>query len=175
MDNEVEYKELCREIYNYYSSKAIPAKGNRTALMLRATGEPWNKQEIEQYTSCRNPDMKFDDFWKIAKAKRFGIGHNTRNPADYQHLVDEYGTWINLSVNECMEIVTAFKAIVQLRGAVDNSMAPSTINTQYLMHLLTHVGDPIPRHTVKYLKMDQHGYNGRVSIRTMLKMLGRKE
>ncbi|GFE54252.1 EF hand family protein, putative [Babesia ovis] len=174
MDSELKFEQLCKEIYAYYGSNAVNVQGNRAALMLRATGEPWSKEEIEQYTQSRGTNITYEEFRRLARAKRFGTAANSHNPADYHHVVDDYGTWINLSVSECREIVDAFKAIVQLRGAVDNRSANS-IPTQYLKHVITSVGDPLPRHIVKYLRMEQYGYSGTVSIRTLLRMLSRKE
>ncbi|ORM39486.1 uncharacterized protein BXIN_2951 [Babesia sp. Xinjiang] len=187
MDVDLKFDELCKEIYTYYSNNAVKAQGSRTAIMLRATGEPWSREEIAQYTSCRNPNITFNEFKRIARTKRFGgpaasgtavclyIGRNMLLQGAKQALVDDYGNVINLSVNECREIVDAYKTIVELRKDAGDDMNNTTIQLNYLKHLLTHLGDAIPQHILKLIRTDQYAYRGTVSIRTMLKMLGRRE
>ncbi|KAK1443314.1 hypothetical protein BgAZ_201900 [Babesia gibsoni] len=172
---DTRFESLFRDIYEYYGSPVVPVEGNRQALMLRATGEPFTAEEIEVCTSHGKGISCYEDLWRIARAKRAaGMAQRTNNGSQ-QALVDDYGNVINLSVSECKEIVDSFKALVQLRMAVDDENRETTIPIKYFHNIMLSTGDRIdPRHMDILLSM-LHGYNGHMSLRGLLKLLSRVE
>lgn len=60
---------LWRDIHAYYGSQNVPVDGDRIALMLRATGEPWTSDEIESATRSIYRIPSYAEFRGIALSK----------------------------------------------------------------------------------------------------------
>ncbi|GIX62657.1 calmodulin-like protein 4 [Babesia caballi] len=174
MDRDPKFDQLCRDIHCYYGSQAVPVDGDRTALMLRATGEPWAADEIAQHASRRGTLLTLDELKRAARHKRQQY-LASRSAGPNNALVDDYGNVINLAVAECHEIVDAFRALVQLRADTVPGVRSAAVPTQYLRHLLTSLGDALPPRRAEQLLSQIPVYGGEVSLRTVLKLLSRDD
>ncbi|CDR94561.1 hypothetical protein, conserved [Babesia bigemina] len=174
MQDAREFDALCRDIYAYYSNQLVTVPGERLAMMLRATGEVWTKAELDRHTSAHGQYFSFDDFHKIARRKRDAALAATGVEGVPHVLVDDYGYVINLTVAECQEIVDAFKALLELRCAAGDELRGPVISIDYFRHLLTSVGDVIPKQLMQQLLSDGLAFRSEMSLRTLIKLLNRK-
>ncbi|GBE60262.1 ATPase AAA, putative [Babesia ovata] len=174
MPDTGDFDALCRDIYAYYSNQLVPVPGDRLAMMLRATGEVWTKEELAQHTSAQGRYFSFNDFHRIAKRKRDAVLSATGVEGVPHVLVDDYGYVINLTVQECQEIVDAFKALLELRCAAGDELRGPVMSVDYFRHVLTSVGDAIPQRLMQQLLSESFTFRSEMSLRTLIKLLNRK-
>lgn len=164
---------LWRDIHAYYGSQNVPVDGDRIALMLRATGEPWTSDEIESATRSIYRIPSYAEFRGIALSKCPTELPGSDGQGARQALVDDYGNIINLTVAECKELVEAFKAIIQLRMVTGGDVQDAALPVEYFEHVLSSVGDTLPRRYLDTLMSQLHAYDGKITLRALLRLMSR--
>lgn len=87
--------------------------------------------------------------------------------------MDDYGNIINLTVAECKELVEAFKAIIQLRMVTGGDVQDAALPVEYFEHVLSSVGDTLPRRYLDTLMSQLHAYDGKITLRALLRLMSR--